>query len=241
MMRKSIPFPRCFRIGALCLLACATSCKGTTLFKDHFEADAVGSPPALSPPGSPTGDEIYIATSTAAHKPQVVNDSVLGSKALKYVNVDTNVPFRYVGFLSKSSDIGPTKKIRATWNGRIDLASGGSGLDVWLGDSHFAAIASLRFKGGDIQLQTSGGASPTYETIGSYVENATHSATITVDKALGQYSVVIMPLGIASGWRPVLSQPAMGAARPTLYLLFFEPVNSSGFYAVDDVLIRRLD
>jgi len=241
MKRTGLPFARYSLFGALCLLACTTSCKGTKLFKDNFDADAAGGPPALSPPGSPAGDEIYIATSTAAHKPQVVSDSVLGSKALKHVNVDTTLPLRYVGFLSKSSSIPADKKIRATWNGRIDLASGGSGLDVWLGDSHFAAIASLRFKNGDVQLQTSGGASPTYETIGAYTENATHSATITVDKAVGQYSVVIMPLGITSGWRPVLSQPAMNASRPTLYLWFFEPAHSSGFYTIDDVLIRMLD
>ena len=79
------------------------------------------------------------------------------------------------------------------------------------------------------------------DTIVAYTEIAAHSATITLDKAIGQYSVVIMPLGITSGWRPVLSRQAMNASRPTLYLWFFEPGHSSGFHTIDDVLVRRLD
>jgi hypothetical protein len=158
------------------LNACATS----KLFHANFDADSVGAPPATNPPGLPIGDQIWVADQSDL---TVVQSPELNSKAVSYRNLNLGLWQRYVGFFSQTTAMPANQQFRASWNGRIDLTSTGSGLEIWLGDGHFAPIAAFRFKNGQVRLQTSGGSSPTYETIGSYNESETHTVFITVDRA----------------------------------------------------------
>jgi hypothetical protein len=160
---------------------------------------------------------------------------------VSYQNLDLSIPQRFVGFFSATTALPANQKFRARWNGRIDLTAAGSGLEVWLGDGHFGQIADFRFKNGEVRLKTSGGSSPTYETIGTYNESESHTALITVDKAAGQYSLVIIPGSVLSGWRPVLSSEAVKTSNPTLYFHYYEEgKHGTGKYVVDNILIEKV-
>lgn len=227
----------------LCACAIAGSCASGTLFRDDFGGHQVGQPPSLNPPGPPPGDEINISGIgiQPEHMPIVISDAALGSKALRYAETDSPLGNPYVAFVSAASSLPANQTFRAVWTGRIDLDPDGSGLDVWLGDTHFEVIAAIRFKNGNVLLRTSGGAEPSYELLGPYQEGANHTVFITVDKGPGQYSAVVMPFNVTSGWRPVLSTSAMSPSRPTLYMHFSEESrSSSGYYAIDEVHISKV-
>ena len=218
------------------LLACAVlnGCATSTLFHADFDADSIGAPPATNPPGLPSGDQIWVGDESDLI---VVQSPELNSKAASYRNLNLSLPQRYVGFFSQTTQMPANQKFRASWNGRIDLTSTGSGLEVWLGDGHFGAIADFRFKDGQVHLKTSGG----YETIGNYNESETHTVFITVDKSVAQYSLVIIPGSVLSGWRPVLSTSVMNTSTPTLYFYYYEDGKSgAGKYVVDNIIIEKI-
>jgi hypothetical protein len=214
-----------------------SGCASGTLFHDDFDADAAGGPPNSSPAGPPTGDLIYIADSSNPQQLVVVNSSALNSRALQYSNVNLPPPNRFVGFMSKEEALPANQKFRAIWVGRIDLTSSGSALDIWLGDSHFKAIAALRFDNGEVFVRTSSNPEA-YESIGTYSESANETVIISVNKGTQQYSAIVG--GDASGWRPVLDASALTTDRPTLYFWFSEPVSSSAKYVVDNVAIEKI-
>jgi len=223
-------------IAASALGGCATG----TLFRANFDADAVGALPNTSPPGAPVGDFIYLSDPTGTPgQITVVNSAALSSKSLQYANIDIPVFYRYVGFMSTEEMLGANQKFRAIWNGRLDLATNSSALDIWVGDGHFSSLAAIRFKNGQVLLRTSD--TPTYENIGSYSESQNHVVTITVDKATQKYSVVMIPGSVLSGWRTVLHPAALSTDRPTIYFHFSENASSSGKYVVDNVLIEKVD
>ncbi len=222
---------------AATLGACATG----KLFHADFNADSVGAPPAKNPPGVPSGDQIWTGDQPSGTELTVVQSAELNSKAASYRNLNLSTAQRFVGFFSQTTPLPANQKFRAWWNGRIDLTSTGSGLEVWLGDGHFGQIADFRFKDGNVRLKTSGGSSPTYETIGTYNESETHTVFITVDKAAAQYSLVIIPGSVLSGWRPVLSTEVMKTSTPTLYFYYYEDGKyGAGKYVVDNILIEKI-
>jgi hypothetical protein len=216
-----------------------SGCASGTLLSAKFDADSVGSAPNKSLPGSPAGDEIYLADpSNASNQVRVVNSGALASKSLRYSNVNMPVNSRYVGFLSKQTALPANQKFRAIWVARPNLDGSGSALDVWLGDSHFKSLAALRLDAGQVLLRTSN--APQYESIGSFSETENHTVIITVDKQTQQYSIVMMPGSVLSGWRPVLNADALNTERPTLYLHFGENASSSRNYVIDNIAIEKV-
>jgi hypothetical protein len=227
--------------GLIALMPMALGgCASGTLLHADFDADTVGATPNTALPGSPTGDLIYLADpSNPSDQLIVVNSAALSSRSVKYSNVNVPVTSRFVGFMAKEEALGSTQKFRAIWAGRVDLAPAGSHLDLWLGDSHFKAIAALRLDNGQVLLRTSNSPEQ-YENIGAYSESENHSVIITVNKATQQYSVVMAPNSVLSGWRSVLSTDALGTDRPTVYFHFSEPASSSGNYVADGIAIEKV-
>lgn len=222
----------------LTMLALA-SCASGTLFRANFDADTPGALPDTTPPGAPTGDTIYVSdpTNTLAQL-VVVNSGALASKSVRYSNVNVPVPSRLVGFISKEEALPAGQKFRAIWVGRADLSASGSPLDIWFGDSHFKALAAMRLHNGQVQLRTSN--APQYENIGTYSESENHTVIITVDKGAQQYSIVMTPNSVLSGWRPVLDPSALATNRPTLYFHFGEAASSSARYEADNIVIEKV-
>ena len=215
-------------------------CASGTLLHADFDADTIGAKPNTSLPGSPTGDLIYLSDpQNPSNQLIVVNSAALSSKCVQYSNVNAPVTSRFVGFMAKEEALGSKQKFRAIWAGRVDLAPAGSLLDIWLGDSHFKAIAALRLDNGQVLLRTSNSPEQ-YENIGAYSESENHTVIITVNKATQQYSVVMAPNSVLSGWRNVLSTEALGTDRPTLYFHFSEPASSSGKYLADGIAIEKV-
>jgi hypothetical protein len=225
----------------LCLgLAMAVGCASGPLFNANFDADAVGSLPNTDPPGQPAGDEIYfVDANQASMQVTVVNSAALGSKSLQYSNANVPVYSRYIGFISKSEALGANQKFRAAWDGRVDLDSNGSALNILLGDPHFIPFAEMRFKDGQVLLRTT--LADTYEPIGPYDESQNHAVFITIDKSTQKYSIVMVPGSVTSGWRTVLVPEALDTNRPSLYFYYSENKSSSGKYVVDKVAIRKVD
>jgi hypothetical protein len=215
--------------------ACATG----KLFHADFNADTVGSPPATNPPGAPSGDKIW---TPEVSQLMVVQSAELNSKAASYRNLVVPIGERHVWFMSATTTLPANQKFRAWWNGRIDLTYAGSGLDVSLEWGTLStAIANFRFKDGQVRLRTSDVPSPTWETIGTYNESETHTAIITVDKAVAQYSLVIIPGAVSSGWRPVLSKALNTLAKPTLFFYYYEDGKYGvGKYVVDNISIEKV-
>ena len=229
-------------IGIMFLCFSLNAC-GSRLFYDNFNSDAVGNPPHSSPPGSPTGDFIYLSA-PASLTPQpvkVVNGAGFSGNSLQYSNVNIPLYHRYVGFMSK--EITPASQhYWAVWNGLLNLSTNSSHLDVWFGDSHFSPMAQLRFKDGQILLQTSTGAAPSFTSLGTYSAGFRHSIIIKIDKNTSTYALSIFPVGgsvMSSGSRPILTPSALSTLRPTLYMWFGEDAHSNGTYTVDNVVLTE--
>jgi hypothetical protein len=141
--------------------------------------------------------------------------------------------------MSKTETLGADQNFRARWDGRVDLDSNGSALDIWLGNQHFLPLAGMRFANGQVLLQTSN--TPTFETIGSYNESQNHTVAVTIDKPAQKYSIVMLPGSVLSGWRTVLFPEALNTDRPTLYFHFSENKSSPAKYVVDRVRIDKTD
>lgn len=228
---------------AMAVVCCVLSgCASDTLFRADFNSDAVGAKPNPSPPGPPSGDEIHLSDPDDSSIQLAVMNcaAAFGSQCVRYSNLDVPMPYRFASFLSRAETLSSTQKFRATWVGRVDLSPSGSLLDIWLGDPGYQAIAAIRFDDGQVLLRTSNSPAQ-YEAIGSYSESANHAVFITVDKGLGQYSVVMTPNGIQSGWRDALNDQALATNRPTLHFLFSEQASSSASYVADDIVITRID
>ncbi len=231
-------FPLCVVVACIVLSGCASD----TLFRADFDSDTAGVKPNSSPPGPPTGDEISLSDPNDSSVQLAVMNcaSAFGSQCVRYSNIDVAVPYRFASFLSRAETIGSTQKFRATWVGRVDLSPSGSLLDIWLGDPGYQAIAAIRFDNGQVLLRTSNNPEQ-YEVLGSYSETVNHAVFITVDKGTKQYSVVMTPNSVQSGWRDALNNQALETNRPTLHFLFSEPANSTASYVADDIVITKID
>ncbi len=218
-------------------------CGSSKIFFANFEADAVGGLPVENPPGDPAGDLIWLSTSTLNGIVAVSNSGELPGKTMRYANVNVPLYNRYVGFLSKEVSLSSNAKLYAYWNGYIVNDVNGSGLEIWLGNSHFMALALLRFKDGKVYYQTGPGSPSPYVEAGTYVPNKSHFILITVDKATSQYTVGIIQSGgggtINIGPRAVLNGAALATSRPTLYMLYNEEKNGAGKYFIDNVTISE--
>ena len=204
----------------------------------------MGSPPNLSPAGDPSGDEIYLPAYAEGEYPSpaiVVTATGFSSNALRYSNIDIPYLWRYLGFLSADRDPSATG-YTATWSGRLNLPENASALDVWFGDSHFGELASIRFDNGHVYLKT-GISGPSFEDMGTYVNNQNHSILISINKDEGTYALSVLQTGgedLHSDTRPVLRRESLETTNPTVYFWFSEDgVSSSGTYTVDDVIITE--
>lgn len=236
-----------FVVGLIFFATLMAGCESNTIFSANFNADTVGNPPSEFPPGSPSGDRIYLpaafdASSSYASPALVVSAPGFTTNALRYSNI--NIPFIwwYLGFIG--DDVDPTATgFFASWSGRLNLANNSSALDIWFGDSHFGEIASLRFDNGRVYLKTS--LSPAaYEDLGAYTNDDTHSVLINIDKDDATYGISFLQSSIAdinTGSRSALSPASLDTANPTIYFWFSqEGVSSSGYYTVDDVVISEI-
>jgi hypothetical protein len=224
---------------ALALLA---GCGTTRIFYASFESDTVGSLPAENPPGPPDGDLIWTSVGNMPAALSVVGSGELATKSLRYANINIPAYQRFVGFFSRPVSLAPDKTFYAYWSGRIYDDPAGSPLHVYLGNAHFLPMALLEFHNGTVRVQTSGGSSPQFETIGTYTSGVQHFVVITVDKAARTYRVSILqrPVSISTGPRPVLNDSALGTNRPTLYLFYSQDgASGSGRYFVDDVTLSE--
>jgi hypothetical protein len=222
------------------LLTAITGC-GSPLFRADFDSDTLGDSPSASPPGSPVGDFIYLsAPGTIPGPAVVVSDSAFAGRSLRYRNSDVELWYRFVGFMSKEIT-SASEQYWAAWNGRPNLPNSASALDIWFGNAHFLPMALLRFDNGQVRLQTSTGASPSFETLGTYASGTVHTVLMKIDKLAGTYVITIFASGgnITTGVRPVLNSSALGTLRPTVYMFFSDDVSSSGTYTVDNVLITE--
>ncbi len=228
----------------ICLAALSAGCDSNTIFSDNFNADTVGIPPNLDPPGNPVGDQIYLPAASEGTYPSpaiVVNATGFSSNALRYSNNDIPYIWRYLGLLSADADPTTTDYL-ASWNGRLSLVSNSSALDVWFGDSHFGEIASIRFDGGHVYLKTAI-SPPAYEDLGTVTYNANHTVWFNIDKENATYSFSLFQDSgdnRESGRRSVLNRDSLDTQNPTVYFWFSEEgVSSSGTYTVDDVTITE--
>jgi len=233
-------------IGFLFLTIFLSACGSTPLFRANFDSDTIGARPNSSPPGDPVGDWIYISNPESAvpNPVEVVNIDEFDNRgnSLRYSNVNTPVWNRYVGFMSREIGLRTTEYF-AFWNGRLDVSSSSSALDIWLGSSHFLPMASLRFEDGQILLAIGFGEfGKKYEAIGSYTTGI-HTVLMRVDKPSATYAIVIVQQRgetIETGTRPVLYRDALRNLRPTLYMWFSEEgVHGSGSYLTDNVGISE--
>lgn len=225
------------------LLMGTAGCGSSKIFYANFDADVVGNRPAENPPGAPTGDLIWLSTSTMNGIATVVNSGELPGKTMRYANVDVPLYNRYVGFIAAEVSLAANAKLYAYWNGYITDDPGGSGLEIWLGNSHFMALALIRFKDGKVYYQSGPGSPSPYVEAGTYVPNRSHFVLITVDKGTQQYTVGIIQSGgganINIGPRPVLNAPALETSRPSLYLMYNEEQDGNGRYFIDNVTISE--
>jgi hypothetical protein len=223
--------------------ALAVGCQGETLFFDNFDAEPLGLRPSLDPPGAPAGDEIYLSNPDTEDPDTVtvVADSDFAGHSLRYLNVDTPLYYRYVGFYPKTADPDATQ-FQARWTGKLNATASTSALDIWFGDSHFLDAALIRLENGHAYLKTSTGSSPTFEDLGVLEVGEVHTVFINLYRDTATYSITLLQPGddLESGERPVLNASTLTTARPTLYMLFSEEVSSSGSYTMDDVTIAQI-
>jgi len=242
-MRRSLVAKCGVMACAFSLASIMTVCGSTKIFFANFEADTVGGLPAENPAGAPSGDLIWLATSTMNGIATVVNSGELPGKTMRYANVDVPIYNRYVGFFGSEITLGPSAKLYAYWNGYIVNDVNGSGLEIWLGNSHFMAMALIRFKDGKVYYQSGPGSPSSYVEAGTYVPNRSHFILITVDKATSQYTVGILQSGggtsINIGPRAVLNPGALSTSRPALYMLYGEENSGNGRYFIDNVTISE--
>ena len=234
-------------IFLFCLSFLLVGCNSSKIFYATFESDTVGNLPNEDPPESPAGDLIYTSaggSSASGGSLEVINADVLSSgKTLLYRNVNIPLWYRYVGFVSKEVSWEDDRTIYAYWTGSIDLDPSGSSLRIWIGNGHFLPLALLEFNDGDIRLQTGTGSNSSFETLGSFNENSSHTIILNVDKATQTYAISIIQGGRAgnlnTGSRPVLNTDALETERPTLYMWFNEDLSGSGSYEIDEITISK--
>lgn len=226
-------------VWAVFLSALVAGCGSTPIFRANFDSDPVGGLPNENPPGAPANDLIWTAAGSLPGVVTVVNSGELSTRNLRYANVNVPLWNRYLGFVSAEVTLAPDKSFFAYWNGHIVDDPSGSGLDIWLGDGHFAVIALLRFKNGTISVRTG---TNDFEQVGSYVSGTDHFILLRVDKSSGMYTFSFLPArgqNFAVGPRPVLSSTALNTSRPTLYAYYSEDLNGSGKYFFDNITISE--
>lgn len=234
-MKNPAAYSKIPQMLPIILVAMLSGC-GTTLFHADFEADTVGSLPAERPPTAPSGDLIYTTDPRAL---SVIDSDALSSKSLRFVNVD--IPVSFVGFISRPVSLAPNNVFYAMWRGSINLDPTGSGLVMWLGNGNFSPVAGIRFKNGDIAVQTPP-PDGVWETIGSYSETTPHVVLIKVDGQTQTYTISFLQRGrrtITAGPHAANFSEALRTTRPTLYMNFYERTSGPGSYVVDNVLITQ--
>jgi len=230
-----------------CLAFLCMSCNSSKILYATFESDTIGDLPNENPPESPTGDLIYTSagsSSAGSGSLEVINANVLNSgKTLLYRNVNIPLWNRYVGFVSKEVSWEADRTIYAYWTGSIDLEPMGSSLRIWIGNGHFLPLALLEFDDGHVKLQTGSGSNSSFETLGDYNENSSHTIILNVNKTTQTYAVSIIQGGrtgnLNTGTRPVLNTLALETERPTLYMWFNQNKSGSGSYEIDDITISK--
>jgi hypothetical protein len=115
-MKKAEPKPLAI-ILLFALISFNNSC--TTILKARFESDLVGGQPNTGLPGAPTGDMLQ-ATEPMMKTMLVISESIEGSKALQFSNLDMTAiggPTRWVGFKAKEANL--NKPITFSWAGKV--------------------------------------------------------------------------------------------------------------------------
>ncbi|MDF1799599.1 MAG: hypothetical protein P1V81_10515 [Planctomycetota bacterium] len=230
--------PLCSTLALLLLPGCKTD----VYFHDDFDSQFTNQLPAFDPPGDPVGDTLYSSAGSPGVPGQlvVVNDSTLGSHALRYANVPSAVNLRYLGFQAAPVALTDSDTYWAIWNGVIDLDPGGSDLRIWVGDSHFGTGGAIVIDGdGTLRVQTSQGASPSYEDLGTVEEGVEHTVIWTFDRVAETYAVsILQPRGVLqSGVRPVLDTAVLSTTRPMVYFWYHQGATGAGSYVSDDIEI----
>jgi hypothetical protein len=147
---------------------------------------------------------------------------------------------RYLGFISDVISPG-ARAFTATWYGTATLVKEEGPLDIWIGDQHFAAMASVRLEGGRVLRQTP---SNTYVDVGALANGQDHFFVFTVDRDAETYSMSISGEGmetISTPGQPVLDTGVLHASRPTVYLWFSEGGEGDSTYRIDEVRIVETD
>ncbi|MCG8317501.1 MAG: hypothetical protein MI976_30155 [Pseudomonadales bacterium] len=216
-----------------------SGCGATSIFKDDFSADAIGSPPAQFPAGNPAGDEIYMSDSGLSGSFEIVHNaffSASGGNSLRYSNLSVPLYHRYLGLMSTTSTIPSDGRIRAIISGRPSLSNSGSGLQIWLGNTHFGSMCSVRLKNGNLYRQNSFGS---YVLMGSYSNNTNHLLTFNVDKETGTCQISTTQNGTTtnSGSFAMQNPSIADTSRPTLYYFYYEDLSGSGTYFINSTTI----
>ncbi len=229
------------KVGFLAMgLSLAGGC-GNVLFHDSFDDDTIGSRPNLVPPGDPVGDLIYMSD-PAGTSLEVVSGAEAGDHDLKYQKTEASDISRYVGFLSKQ--ITPDERaFTLIWNAKANLFNQDGPLDIWVGNTHFGAIAGIRIDNGRV-LKRQGESS--YIDIGAFRNDVDHTVVWTIDRDAETYSLLLSGGGISISVddEPITGQNELTylmTPRPTLYLLFGEGGTGASSYTIDNLRIAETD
>lgn len=187
-----------------------------------FDADAVGSTPAASPPPNPPIDVI------SAVGAEVINSGVLGSHALRIDRAASGGPGTAVDFVVGG---GPHTNRRYSVEYRAYAEVAQSGLGMSVRSPSGAPAITLRFLNGQFTLASGAG----NETLpGTYPNNTAHTIRIEVNLDAGRASVAIDGAVVAA------NRPFLDASFDQLHELHFEYAPTilealPGRYVVDDV------
>ena len=224
-------------IAFYCLLS---ACQSTKILTATFEADAINSPPAISLPGDPDGDEIEYHNAIAPLL-KVQNSTISGSKALHYTALTINNPppvsSRYLSFNGIGTDLSETLWFNHTGQNM------GSTILIDVSDGHAHLMARMRISpNGDVGLATNISDADYSDIIGN-VGSETHTIVFTASPATLKYNVTIVketPPAITAENKPMITDTAIyfkNPANPTLS--FLHPDNAGTTYAIGSVTITR--
>lgn len=220
----------------LTTLALANAGCSAAVFRADFDSDPVGAAPSENPPDRPAGDLVHLSNPGSGSALVVDAPASLTGRSVEYGNVNVPAHERVLGFVSTEID-GRAKHVFASWRGVIAVGPSGSALDVWLGSARSVALASLRFKNGQI-LRRTGNGPDAFTTIGNYQPGESHTVVMRVDKDTGEYAIrVVGRTVVDTGTHPVLNPTAASTLRPTVYFWFSEDFSSGSTYTIDDVTI----
>lgn len=237
------------RLLLLIGLCAFTACKADFVFRDEFTTDTVGLPPNPDPPGDPVGDRISYTTGFGATEGlhTVVDDAILGSRALRIQNSDGGPPYQRLVFVPIPMTPADPDRFRVSWRGAMEFDRDGSDTFFWVTNRFNDLIAGIEFtQEGELRRQVTPSPGIEWATIGEVTEGKPHSLVWTFDRETRKQQIVLyqespdddslLP-ALDTGWVDVVDAVPLADEQVFLNQWFWDSRGSDSYYVIDSVRI----